>query len=352
MESIILTSKQTPSKIQLATEFLISELIPVFLAEVQVSESSKKVYARNLKSFVRWLKDSGVVAIDRKTILDYKNSLDSKSLSVATKQNYFVAVKVLFEFLSNETNEICPNFASGIKIPKVGRTFKKQALKTKDAAGLIESIDAATAKGKRDLAIIALMLFCGLRCVEIQRADIGDLDSISNPRFLSVQGKGKEDKTDRVRIGTKIREILKSYLATIDTADKAAPLFRSNAHRNMNQRLSTRSISGIAKKALRSYGIDDRQVTAHSLRHTAATIALKTLPIDEVSKFMRHASINTTMIYNHSVDEENNRSEAVIECAVFGAGTGEEVTDKPKSKSYENRTSTRKKSSKNRYRFD
>ena len=233
-----------------------------------------------------------------------------------------MVVKVLFDFLSNETNDICPNFASGVKLPRVGKTFKKKPLDIKDSAGLIESIDVATAKGKRDLAIIALMLLCGLRCVEIQRANVGDLDLQRG--FLAVQGKGKLEKTDRVRIGERLREILQMYLATIDTSKKDSPLFVSTARRNPHQRLTTRSISGIVKNALRRYGIDDRSVTAHSLRHTAATLALQSnLPIDEVSKFMRHASINTTMIYNHSVDEENNRSEAVIECAVFG--TGEEV---------------------------
>ena len=128
----------------------------------------------------------------------------------------------------------------------------------------------------------------------------GDLDS--KLEFLSVQGKGKLEKTDRVRIGEKLREILESYLETIDTSKKDSPLFVSTARRNPNQRLTTRSISGIVKNALRRYGIDDRSVTAHSLRHSSATIALKQgLPIDEVSKAMRHASINTTMIYNHAI---------------------------------------------------
>ena len=281
---------------------------------MQVSDSSRKAYARSLKSFVRYLESNAVDVINQQTIIDYKTSLDGRQLSVATKQNYFVAVKVLFEWLS--TVGICSNFTHGIKVPKVGKTFKKKSLDTKDSAGLIESIDVATAKGKRDLAVIALMLFCGLRCVEVQRANIGDLDS--KLEFLSVQGKGKLEKTDRVRIGEKLREILKSYLATIDTADKNQPLFFSTSNNHKNQRLTTYSISQIAKKALRRYGIDDRSVTAHSLRHTAATIALNEgLPIDEVSKAMRHASINTTMIYNHTRDEETNRTEATIENAVF-----------------------------------
>ena len=351
MANLVLTSKQTLDRIQLGRQYLVNELIPIFLHEVQVSESSRRVYARSLKIFTSWLADNGIERIDRKTIIDYKNSLDSKSLSVATKQNYFVVVKVLFDFLSNETNDICPNFASGVKLPRVGKTFKKKSLDTKDSAGLIKSIDVKTAKGKRDLAIIALMLFCGLRCVEIQRANVGDLDLQRG--FLAVQGKGKTEKTDRVRIGEKLREILQMYLGTIDTTDPNQALFRSVAHRNMNQRMTTRSISGIAKKALRRYGIDDRQVTAHSLRHSSATIALKQgLPIDEVSKAMRHASINTTMIYNHAITEETNRTESTLEMAVFG--TVEEATEFSSRKSIEcgNRTSTRKNSLKNLIRFD
>ena len=86
---------------------------------------------------------------------------------------------------------------------------------------------------------------------------------------------------------------------------------------------------------MRRYGIDDRSVTAHSLRHTSATIALKQgLPIDEVSKAMRHASINTTMIYNHAISEENNRTESTLEMAVFGTKEDSKnlgMIDKPES---------------------
>ena len=71
------------------------------------------------------------------------------------------------------------------------------------------------------------------------------------------------------------------------------------------------------------------------MRHTSATIALKQgLPIDEVSKAMRHASINTTMIYNHAITEENNRSEATIEAAIFGTKEDSKnlgMIDKPES---------------------
>ena len=303
---------------------IISNLIPEFLSRVQVSDASRKAYARSLKSFVKYLESNAVDVINQQTIIDYKTSLDSRQLSVATKQNYFVAVKVLFEWLSNIG--ICSNFTHGIKSPKVGKAFKKRALELEEVSGLIKSID-----NKRDLAIIALMLFCGLRCVEIQRANVGDLDLQRG--FLAVQGKGKLEKTDRVRIGENLRKILESYLATIDTTDPEQARSTSNNHKN--RRLTTYSISQTAKKALRRYGIDDRSVTAHSLRHSSATIALKQgLPIDEVSKAMRHASINTTMIYNHAITEETNRTEQTIECAVFGTKEDSKnlgMIDKPES---------------------
>ena len=53
-----------------------------------------------------------------------------------------------------------------------------------------------------------------------------------------------------------------------------APLFGSIAHRNSGERMTTRSISRTAKERLIAVGLDSDRLTAHSLRHTAATLNL------------------------------------------------------------------------------
>ena len=72
------------------------------------------------------------------------------------------------------------------------------------------------------------------------------------------------------------------------------------------------------KNALKNAGYDSTRLTAHSLRHTAITLALLAgREITEVQQFARHASLNTTMIYNHALDQAKNGCSDAITNAIF-----------------------------------
>jgi integrase/recombinase XerC len=95
------------------------------------------------------------------------------------------------------------------------------------------------------------------------------------------------------------------------------PLFAGVGNRNAGGRLTTRSISGIEKGALVSAGLNSDRLTAHSLRHTAATLnLLNGGTLEETKQLLRHTNINTTLIYAHALERANNQSEARIEAAL------------------------------------
>ena len=78
-------------------------------------------------------------------------------------------------------------------------------------------------------------------------------------------------------------------------------------------------ISLIIKKRLKAAGYDSDRLTAHSLRHTAATLnLLNGASLEETQQLLRHTSINTTMIYVHALERAENNSEARIAAAIFG----------------------------------
>ena len=78
--------------------------------------------------------------------------------------------------------------------------------------------------------------------------------------------------------------------------------------------MTTRSLSRIAKGAMIEAGIDSKRLTAHSLRHTAITTALRAgASLQEVKTMARHADINTTLIYSHNIDREINAPEHKID---------------------------------------
>jgi integrase/recombinase XerD len=88
----------------------------------------------------------------------------------------------------------------------------------------------------------------------------------------------------------------------------------SHSDRNFGKRLTTRSISRIVKDNLRKVGIDSSRITAHSLRHTAITLALQAgASIQEAQALGRHANINTTMIYAHNINRITHAPERKID---------------------------------------
>ena len=175
-----------------------------------------------------------------------------------------------------------------------------------------------TLQGKRDYAIFTLMVTCGLRTIEVSRADIKDLGIVGGSPVLYVQGKGREEKTEYVKLEEHVEGAIRDYLAERGKASPDAPLFVSLSNNSHEKRLTTRSISAIAKTAMQEAGYDSERLTAHSLRHTAVTISLlQGKDITEVQQFARHANINTTMIYNHALEKSRNSCSSAVAEAIF-----------------------------------
>ncbi|OIL92423.1 integrase [Oenococcus oeni] len=111
---------------------------------------------------------------------------------------------------------------------------------------------------------------------------------------------------------------MRAYLKVRGSVEDAAPLFASTSNNNEGGRMTTRSISGIAKSALRRAGFDSSRLTAHSLRHTAATLnLLNGGSLEETQQLLRHRNLNTTMVYLHHLKRAKNQSEARIGNAIF-----------------------------------
>lgn len=200
--------------------------------------------------------------------------------------------------------------ASKVKGAPLSRDFKKDTLTRDQARQLLESARGESEREKRDYAILSFMLRPGLRDIEVVRADVGDVKPHSGVMALFVHGKGRSEKDDFVVLTDSLLADINRYLAERGNPSPAEPLFASTSNRNKGGRLTTRSVSGIVKKALRSIGLDSERYTAHSLRHTSVTYALLGgATVEEAQKMARHADISTTMVYAHHVDRVRHASE-------------------------------------------
>lgn len=292
----------------------IAELVDSFISTQDVKDSSKGLYRRTLKQYFSWVERKGysLSLISRTELLEYKADLLGSGMSSLSVGSYITSVRRFYEW--TEANKYYPNVAKGIKSPKRKQQFKKQPLLPAQATALLSYYQS---KAPRDYAIISLLLRTGLRTVEVIRANVEDIVFKGSQRVLLVHGKGRDEKDSFVVLTDKAYQPIGDYLATRGKAKGSEALFTSTSNNSSGQRLTTRTISAIAKEGLKAIGLDERSFTAHSLRHTTAVNILRAGGSLESAQFtLRHSNPATTQIYTATLNEERrlqNSGEALID---------------------------------------
>ena len=292
----------------------IEELVDTFINSQDVKLSSKLLYRRTLKQYFNWVDSKSYLLseIARPQLLEYKTELLGSGMSSLTVGSYITSVRRFYEWA--EANKYYPNVAKGIKAPKRKQQFKKQPLLPTQATELLNYYQD---KALRDYAIVNLLLRTGLRTIEVIRANVEDITYKGSQRVLLVQGKGRDERDNFVILTDKTYQPIAEYLATRGKVNSSDPLFTSTSNNSQGERLSTRSISYIAKEGLKAIGLDERSFTAHSLRHTTAVNILRAGGSLETAQFtLRHTNPATTQIYTATLNEERrlqNSGEALID---------------------------------------
>lgn len=292
------------------------ELFNRFIAYLDTTPKTIETYTKALRQLFSYFSLNGIKQPQREDIIAFREELKASGHKPTTIQNYITATKLFFNWTAQEG--YYPNIADHLKGAKLDREHKKDYLTSRQVKEVLENIERDSLQGLRDYAILTLMVTGGLRDIEVSRADIGDLRTAGESTVLYVQGKGRQEKTEYVKISPPVEKSIRAYLKARGDAGETEPLFTSLSNNSKGKRLTTRSISGTVKKRLKEAGYNSERLTAHSLRHTAVTLSLLAgKDITEVQQFARHANITTTMIYNHSLDKAKNSCSEAIAQAIF-----------------------------------
>lgn len=314
----------------------INAVIEWFASCQDRSASTRDLYARTIAGFFHWVMAEGKQTRNLRTsdIVEYKEYLFREGKTSLTVASYLNSVRRFFAW--TERNGVFPNIAADVHAPGRKQEFKKQALTVKKAVELLRYAESLSA---RDRAIINLMARTGLRCIEVARANIGDIAykvvGDDNRRVLLVQGKGCSEKDNFVILDDDAYKPLAEYLASRKGEPSSAPLFASTSNHTAKaekhahdtdynaRRLSTRAISSTVKEALKAVGLDGHEFTAHSLRHTVGTNILRAGgTLEQAQMTLRHANPATTEIYARMALQERrftNGGEALISSLYAGA---------------------------------
>jgi len=291
----------------------LEELIQNFLDDQDISGSSKDTYSRSLKQFISWIYETGrdgKLDLQREDILAYKDYLADKSSYTVTL--YMTSVRKLYQWL--ESKRIYPDVTRGIKGAKKPKGFRKDSLTPDQLREALKAMKKQSLEGLRDYALFNLMARTGLRDIEVSRALIEDIRQETGQAVLWIQGKGRDSKDDFVLLTKEALSPIKRYLKARGDLLQKDPLFCSHSDRNNGESLTSRSISRIVKKALRRIGLDDKRLTAHSLRHTAITLSIKGgASLQQAQAMARHTDPKTTLVYFHNLDRIQAGAEKFID---------------------------------------
>lgn len=322
-----MTAMQKYSEAQMVSvEYFSDSVIDEFIKSRKASANTNRTYRNSLNQLMKYFSAKKITAPMTADVDNFINDLRAAKKSASTLRLYSTVTKLFFQWLNRRGlyRDIATD-AAPLKIRK-STTHKKSALSDEQAKKLLGAVKGDSLIERRDRAIIALALQTGVRTCEISRANRGDLYQEGDNWFLDVQGKGRVEKDSTVRVASAVAELVQKYLDLRGVVGDDEPLFAS-ASRNVNWqknsygvRLSEQSIGKMIKRYMKSVGIDDRKITAHSTRHFAATCAIKAgVDMREISAMLRHSSLTVTAVYLHDLSVKTRRAELAVANSLFGA---------------------------------
>jgi len=204
-------------------------------------------------------------------------------------------IKGFFRWLT-DTGVIDHNPSAGIRIKRNNR--KPPVYMTEDEKRmLLKTIRSHKGwQANRDLVIVTLFLHTGIRLSELVNLDISNVNLLE--KRITIRAKGGQI-VNRF-LNTKLRTILHRYLNERKRVfAECQALFLSQ----LQDRITTRQVQRRLDQWIAKAEIEKR-ITPHTLRHTFATsVYARTSDLLAVQQALGHASVTTTQIYAHVLDE-------------------------------------------------
>lgn len=267
------------------------------------NENTRRTYKNALQDFMQFTgiqKPEEFRQVTRAHIIAFRDQLKRKELSGSSIRNKLAAISSLFEYLC-EKNAVTHNPVKGTKRPPVeSYEGKSPALGDHQARALLDAPNSQTLKGKRDRAILAILLYHALRRAELCKLKVKDVQQ-ERRGVLHMQVSGKGGKIRYLPIHPVVSRLIHDYLEESGHKhDETSPLFRSLSN-NRSMSKSAGITSDAIYKIVRFYSANlGFKIGVHSLRATAATNALENdADIAKVQEWLGHANISTTRIYDH-----------------------------------------------------
>jgi integrase len=259
-----------------------------------LSPNTCRVYTRHLVNFL-----AAVPILDREHVARYMSTIPDTS-------NYNQALSAIKRLAAQSAaNGWIPYPAAigidGLPAKRLRGTRSGTWLSLDQAKALLTSPDASTLAGKRDRAVLALLVGCGLRRDELSRLTCAQLVSQSGrTKIANLLGKGNRVRSILVPEWANFLVSSWKAAAHIDSGY----LIRSfKTDGTLNGSLSVSGIWNVVLEHSTAIGV---RIAPHDLRRTYAKLARTSgAPIEVIQHSLGHSSVTTTERYMATGEESN-----------------------------------------------
>lgn len=290
---------------------LISQYIDYMRQEKGLSEETIYTQTCILKDFFRHVRANR--SLHRLNILDIDKALEKKrnieGCSRRTIQAYASVVRIFLTYAENR--ELCRKGVA--KSIKIARVYKHETLPLgpswDDVKQVLESTLGDNPTDIRDRAIIMLLAIYGLRCGEVVKLRLEDLDWKKEVIYIRHE---KNAKSQKFPFSKTVGNAILTYLKEVRPSNcLCREVFISR--RAPYRPLTSSAIFQIVNRRLKPLNIILKHYGPHSLRHACATRLINEgISLKEISDHLGHRSIESTRIYA-KVDLSNLRKVADFE---------------------------------------
>ncbi len=264
------------------------------------SPHSRRAYRRALRDFMAWYKDTGQTRLGKATVARYKKTLLDGGMGISSVNQRLCALRRMARE-SADNGLLTDLVASGIaRVESVTQGGQRTGnwLSKRQAEALLRAPDANTLKGKRDRAMLAILLGCGLRRQEVASLKVRHIQQ-RDGRWAIVDLLGKRNKVRTAPMPSWAKTLLDRWLEAAGLAgQREARLFRpiNKADRMHGSSISGQAIYNTVAKYVATLGLGD--VAPHDLRRTFAKLSYGGgAGLDQVQLALGHASLLTTQRY-------------------------------------------------------
>ena len=273
-------------------EALLETYLRYLAAERGLAPVSLEDYERVARLFLTDAAARGTGQLTTLTTADVTGFVlrETRHRSVKTSKKVVTMLRSLLHFLYLQGVTERPLAAAVPPVAGWEMRSLPRGLATDDVATLLASCVPDSAAGRRDRAILLLLVRLGLRAGEAAALRLDDVDWRRGE--VVIRGKGRRE--ERLPLPAEVGEAVAEYVRWSRPPDRGRPLFFTA--RAPYHAMTRQGVSAMVQVAGRRAGLGT--VGAHRLRHTVATEMLRAgAGLAEIGQVLRHRSMQTTAIY-------------------------------------------------------